>query len=283
MNILLLGASGQVGSELSRTLQPLGHVIACTRKQIDLSDLTTLNQQINTINPDIIVNAAAYTAVDRAETEKNLANTINHDAVALLAQWCANNNRWLIHYSTDYVFDGQKNSPYEENDPINPINVYGETKALGENAIRAAKCPHLILRTSWVYGLCGHNFPNTILRLAKEKDCLNIVGDQIGVPTSAELIADVTALILNRIITSTDFNSGTYHLTPSGATTWYDFADYLIKDKNKIKRITTAEYPTPAKRPLNSLLNTQKITEDFGIVLPAWQCHVDRFLKGISK
>lgn len=292
MNILLLGASGQVGFELQRSLAGLGQITSCNRNAIDLEDLVKLKAFIHAQKPNIIVNAAAYTQVDKAEQEYERAQRINCEAPEVMAQAAHDLNSWFVHYSTDYIFDGSKSTPYIETDPINPLNVYGQTKAAGEQAIRASGCRHLILRTSWVYAAHGHNFARTILNLAQQRGSLNIVGDQIGAPTNAELIADITAFLLYRLQWDPAFKTfqgDTFHLTAQGSTSWYGFANYLIArahhngvalkvTPDKITAIGTAQYPTPAQRPANSSLNTEKISKHFGVQLPNWQWHADRFL-----
>jgi len=289
MKILLLGANGQVGTELQRTLLVLGELKSCTRAQANLKDLQGLRSLIQDYQPNVIVNAAAYTAVDRAESDKNQAELINSTAVGVMAQEAKNLDAWLVHYSTDYVFDGEKLDTYVESDPTNPINVYGSTKCKGEELIAGSGCKHLIFRTSWVYGSYGSNFAGNMIRLFQEKDELSVVSDQIGVPTSAELIADITSVCLMQALRNNTDLSGIYHLAPSGNTSWYGFAQYLLEKGQSIvdglsshsvnlNPIPTSQYPTPAKRPKNSLLNTNKISQEFGIFMPMWQIHVDRFL-----
>jgi len=293
MKILLLGANGQVGWELQRTLVPLGEVKACTRKEADLEELDALKNLIQTYKPQIIVNAAAYTAVDRAEFEPEKVYRINVDAVAFLAKETKLLNGWLIHYSTDYVFDGTKTTPYTENDEPNPLSVYGNSKQQGENEIVKSCCKHLIFRTSWIFAARGKNFIKTIVKLSKEREELKIVDDQIGAPTSAELIADVTALTLHTIIqnqNNSELLGGTYHLTPIGETSWYGYSRYILQNlqpqsedlkvsDDKIIPITTEQYAQPAKRPKNSRLNTNKIQQNFNINLPTWQQQLDRTLR----
>jgi len=291
MKILLLGANGQVGWELQRSLAPLGEVKACGRAEANLENLADLKQLIHNFAPQVIVNAAAYTAVDRAEEEHEKADLINHQAVALLANEAKRLNIWLVHYSTDYIFDGNKTDGYLETDQTNPQSVYGKTKLLGEEAIRNSGCLHLIFRTSWVFATRGNNFAKTMLKLAKQSEELRVIADQHGTPTSAELIADSTALALHRLQqfdTPTNV-SGTYHLTANEQTSWFGFAQYLIDEAiqqgfkltttmDKIHPITTAEYPLPAKRPRNSQLNSQKLQETFGIHAPFWQTHAKRLI-----
>ncbi len=292
MKILLLGKHGQVGWELQRALAPLGEVIACGRAEVDLEDLEALRRLVREIVPQAMVNAAAYTAVDKAESEPELSRRINTDAVALLAEEAQRLNGWLIHYSTDYVFDGSKDGAYIETDPTAPQSVYGRTKRDGEDAIRAAGCRHLILRTSWVYAVRGGNFAKTMLRLAKEREEIKVVCDQIGAPTSAELIADVTALCLYRLahdVALAEQVSGTYHLTAGGETNWHGYAKFLIAEaqghgavlrtvSERVHPIPTSDYPLPAKRPANSRHDTQKLRDTFEIVLPPWQTQVKRLV-----
>ena len=376
MKILLLGANGQVGWELQRALSPLGQLSAFDRRQADLNDFKQLQQVIDTVRPHIIVNAAAYTAVDLAEQESAVAYKINEEAVGLLANAVRELDAWLIHYSTDYVFDGAADGKYAEYDVTNPQSVYGKSKLAGEQAIIESGCKHLIFRTSWVFASRGNNFAKTMLKLAREKDELKVVADQVGAPTSAELIADVTALALYKlqnysaIASSCDSEpfdvsqdrlrreisedastsvgmtpggagvteschsersrgisstkeiptsgsdasepelktpsfprrressgqipndsdiSGIYHLTASGETSWHGFAKFVIAYAEKsgvklkvksdnIEPITTAQFPRPAKRPLNSRLDTYKLQAFLGITLPDWQLHVQRML-----
>jgi dTDP-4-dehydrorhamnose reductase len=235
MKILLIGSNGQVGWELARTLLPLGEVVALNREQADLTDLEKCRATVQTIRPDVIVNAAAYTAVDKAETERNLAFLINAQAVEILAQEAKKLNAVLIHYSTDYVFDGTKDAPYFENDATNPLNVYGESKLAGELAIQASGADYLILRTTWVFAARGNNFVKSILRLAAERDELNIVADQIGAPTWARLIAETTAHILRQAqqeCAAKTFESGIFNLTSEGETSWHGFAEKIVELKH---------------------------------------------------
>lgn len=297
MRILLLGANGQVGWELQRSLAPLGELKACDRSTANLENLDKLKSLINDFKPEIIVNAAAHTAVDEAESEPEKAKSINFDATELLAIETKKLNAWLIHYSTDYVYDGTKSGAYTETDKTNPQSVYGVTKLQGEDAIRKSGCKHLIFRTSWVYATRGANFAKTMLRLASERDELKVVADQFGAPTSAELIADTTALCLCQIVhrkALSETASGTYHLTPTGETSWFDFAKYVLQESEKrgarlrvspesLQAIPTSEYPLPAKRPKNSRLSTKKLSDTFGIHLPSWQTHVNRLVTEISQ
>ena len=296
MKILLLGKNGQLGWELQRALAPLGDVVACGREQADMENIDVLRQLVRDVSPQIIVNAAAYTAVDKAESEADRARRINAEAVGMLADECKCLNAWLVHYSTDYVFDGTKEGFYTETDAPNPLSVYGRTKLLGEQAVQQSGCKHLIFRTSWVYAARGANFVKTMLRLAKERDELKVVCDQIGAPTSAELIADTTALCLFRLQHDTLLASkanGLYHLVAAGETSWHGYAQHVIAAArqhnmelrsaiDKILPITTAEYPLPARRPANSRLSTLKLSHTFGIILPAWQSHLDRVITELA-
>jgi len=298
MKILLLGKDGQVGWELQRSLIPLGELHAYGREDCDLADTEKLRKLIRELTPDIIVNAAAYTAVDKAEGDSSTAERINVAVPALLAEEAKTLNAWLVHYSTDYVFDGKKSGDYNESDATMPLSVYGRTKLAGEKAITESGCQHLIFRTSWVFAARGANFIKTILRLARERSSLNAVGDQHGAPTSAELIADVTALCLQHCLAScgggrqpendTSF-SGIYHLTASGSTTWHGYAQYAIGyaieqglelacRPDNVLSIPATEYPAPAKRPANSRLDTSKLRTTFGLTMPAWDYHVRRTL-----
>ncbi len=283
MKILLTGTSGQVGWELARTLLPLGTVTELNRTQADLTDLTRLRNIIQQQQPDVIVNPAAYTAVDKAETEKDLAFLINEEAPGVLAEEAKKIGALLVHYSTDYVFDGTMHEAYLEEDKTNPINTYGLSKLAGEETIKSMDCNYLIIRTSWVYASRGNNFLKTMLRLAAEREELRIVNDQIGAPTWARFIAEATAHIVRQSMLEkmdNTFSSDTYHLTSSGQTSWYGFAKAIIKDgkeqhnltlKNRsILPITTSEYPLPAQRPSNSLLSTQKVEQRFGLKMPSW-------------
>ncbi|EFF78302.1 dTDP-4-dehydrorhamnose reductase [Achromobacter piechaudii] len=286
MKILLLGKDGQVGQELQRTLLPLGEVIALGRHDVDLTDLDALHATLRVHRPDTIVNAAAYTAVDKAENEKDLAAQINCRAVSALAQYSNEHNALLIHYSTDYVFDGAAKNPYSETDPVGPQSVYGATKLAGEKAIIDSGCKALVFRTSWVFSSHGGNFLKTILRLARTKTSLNVVADQFGAPTSAELIADVSALAICSY-RKKQFAEGLYHLTASGTASWHEFARYIVSEASsrgaalqltaeRINAIPARDYPTPAKRPQNSRLNTSKLSQALQLQLPHWTAHTDR-------
>ncbi|SDX50739.1 dTDP-4-dehydrorhamnose reductase [Collimonas sp. OK242] len=281
MKILVTGKTGQVGYELERSLQGLGEIIALDRSQMDLSDLAQVRDVIREIKPNLIVNPAAYTAVDKAETEPELAMRVNGEAPGLMAEEARKLGAAIIHYSTDYVFDGAKVGPYIENDPTCPINVYGASKLAGELAIQAAGVSHLILRTSWVYGMRGKNFLLTVLRLAQDRNELRIVGDQHGAPTWCRTIADTTAHIVAQAKGaqySQDWwqeNSGLYHLTAQGQTTWAGFTEAILANAVLPKRpavtaITAAEYPLPAKRPGNSVISCEKLISKF-CGLPAWE------------
>ena len=292
MKILLLGKNGQLGWELQRSLAPLGELIALDRKSLDFcGDLSNLQGLVDTIrhtSPDVIVNAAAYTAVDKAESETELAQTINTDAVAVLAQEAKLLNCWLVHYSTDYVFAGDGAGFWQETDATGPLSVYGATKLAGEQAIQNSGCKHLIFRTSWVYGARGNNFAKTMLRLAAERDSLSIVNDQFGAPTGADLLADVTAHTIRKVQTAPEL-AGLYHLVAGGETSWHGFASFVIDYAQKtghnlkatvesILPVPTSAFPTPAKRPHNSRLDTHKLQANFALTLPDWQAGVTRML-----
>lgn len=279
LRILLTGSNGQVGRELQRTLSPLGTVTALDRARLDLADTAAIRNTVREHQPGLIVNAAAYTAVDRAESEPDLAMAINGIAPGILAEEAKRINAVLVHYSTDYVFDGSKTSAYIEADTPGPLNVYGKTKLAGEQAIQAAGAAHYILRTSWVYAAEGANFLNTILRLARERPELRIVDDQTGAPTWARAIADLTAQIMSKELRSGNPSYGLYHLTASGAVTWFGFAQAILAAAQKtpgftaprLTPITTADYPLPARRPVNSRLDTTHFTATFGITPAPWQ------------
>ena len=284
--ILLTGVNGQVGHALKSRLFNV-EVVALTREQLDLTKTHDIKRVIREVKPDLIINPAAYTAVDKAESEPDLAFAINATAVQILAEEAARLNAALIHFSTDYVYDGTKNSAYIESDAINPVSVYGKSKLAGEDAIRAVGLPHLILRTSWVYGAYGKNFLKTILRLAAERDALRIVGDQFGAPTSSDSIAEAVLQLINTWQINQQNQSGIYHFTNAGQTSWHGFSceimnqyNHLIADKNwpalkaeveNVLAITTADYPTPAARPANSRLNNSKLKQVFDVELPSWQ------------
>ena len=279
MNILLTGKNGQVGWELRRTLLPLGRVTAVGRAELDLTDAAAVRRALDENQPDVIVNAAAYTAVDKAETAPEEAAAINAAAPALLAQEAARRGALLIHYSTDYVYDGRKTAPYVETDPAQPLGVYGRSKLAGEAGIRATDADHLIFRTSWVYAARGANFLLTILRLAAEREELRIVADQIGAPTWARFIAEATAQTLRQAMRERrdgGFTSGLFHLVADGETSWHGFASAIVAHRGGLRvkhitPITTADYPTPARRPANSRLATDALRARFGLALPDWR------------
>ncbi len=279
MNILLTGRSGQVGWELQRALLPLGRVHAFGHAELDLADAAAVRRTLDEVRPDAIINAAAYTAVDKAESEPELASAINAAAPTLLAEEASRRGALLIHYSTDYVYDGAKAAPYVETDPTGPLGVYGRSKLAGEAGIRAAGADHLIFRTSWVYAARGANFLRTILRLAAEREELRVVSDQIGAPTWARLIAEATAHALRQAMQERSggtFESGVFHLTAAGETSWHGFAAAIVGGRKGLRvktvtPITTAEYPLPAPRPANSRLDTGAFRARFGLVLPDWR------------
>lgn len=294
MKILLLGKNGQVGWELQRSLAPLGELISLDRHTVDglcgdLSDPEGLRSAIRQVAPDIIVNAAAYNAVDKAESEAESADRVNGQASRILAEEAKAIDAWLIHYSTDYVFSGQGQAPWLEDDVVGPVNRYGVSKLAGEQAIIASGCKHLIFRTSWVYSSRGSNFAKTMLRLAKDRETLNVIADQIGAPTGADLIADVTALAIRQVLLKPEL-AGLYHLVASGEVSWHEYASLVIgfaKELGEefavkaINPIETTAYPTPARRPLNSRLNTQKLRDNFSLHLPDWQSGVTRMLREV--
>jgi dTDP-4-dehydrorhamnose reductase len=272
LRLLVTGCNGQLGWELARALAPLGEVTATNRATLDLSRPETIAPAIRTLKPDVILNAAAYTAVDQAESEPVLAAAINTTAPAILAEEAKRSGALLVHYSTDYVFDGTKASPYTEEDATNPLSVYGKTKLDGERAIQASGCEHLILRTSWVYGPRGKNFLLTMLRLAHDKPVLRVVDDQIGAPTAVQTLAAATASILQ---CRQPGQSGLFHLTASGHTSWHGFAKLIVSLAGppypEVAAIPTSAYPTAAKRPLNSRLDCTKVAAQFGLQLPDWE------------
>lgn len=297
--ILLLGKNGQVGWELQRSLSVLGEVVALDRAGArlpgldtplcgDLTDLDGLRRTVAALRPAAIVNAAAYTAVDKAESEVELAHRINAEAPGALAEAAAEYGAWFVHYSTDYVFDGSGDQPWREDDATGPLNAYGRTKLAGEDAIRASGCRHLILRTQWVYGTRGGNFARTMLRLARERERLTVINDQFGAPTGADLIADVTAHALRQVL-ATGQGGGTYHLAAAGVTTWHGYASHLIATARQrwpdapwrvqtIDPVPTSAFPTPAPRPHNSRLDTTRLQRTFGLHMPGWQQGVERWL-----
>ena len=282
MRLLLLGGNGQVGRELRRSLPPLGEVVVATRDGVDADEAAdfdapdALAPLVARLAPDVVVNAAAYTAVDRAETDADAALRANAEAPAALARVCARRDALLLHYSTDYVFDGSGTRPYREDDATAPLGVYGASKLAGEEAIRASGARHAILRTAWVYAGHGRNFLLTMLRLASERDELRVVADQIGAPTSAAWIADASARIVAHGVPA----SGTWHLVAAGGTSWHGFAEAIMDEAlaagllqrvPRVLPIATAEYPTPARRPAYSVLDTERLRRDFGIAPPDWR------------
>jgi dTDP-4-dehydrorhamnose reductase len=290
MKILLTGKDGQVGFALDKKLASLGEVIATNRDMLDLANPEAIRIFIDKTKPDIIINPAAYTQVDKAESEKLLAHQINAVAPQVLAEKASELNIPLIHFSTDYVFDGFKKEPYLETDEVNPQSVYGQTKWQGEEAVRQHK-KHIIFRTSWVFGSHGQNFLKMIMKLIQEKSSLNVVSDQIGTPTSSEILADVTYKIVETIFNDPNFKDfGIYHVVLDGATNWYQYACFITDEalrlglkttmtSQDIKSISSDEYPTIAKRPTNSKLNTTKIKKTFMLELPHWEEEVQRVLK----
>jgi dTDP-4-dehydrorhamnose reductase len=296
MKILLLGKNGQVGWELQRALAPLGELVALDFDSpgpltADFSRPESLAATVRAIAPTIIVNAAAHTAVDKAEGEPDLARTLNAAAPAVLAREAAALGAWLMHYSTDYVFDGSGTAPWTEASPTGPLSVYGATKLEGEEAIRASGCRHLIFRTSWVYAARGGNFARTMFKLARERDALSVIDDQIGAPTGADLLADLTAHALRASMARPELG-GTYHAVAAGATSWHGYARHVIEfaracgqpikvAPDAVRAVPTSAFPTPAKRPGNSRMDTRKLRDAFGLALPPWQTGVDRMLTEI--
>ena len=288
--ILLIGKNGQVGAELLNALAPLGAVVALGSAECDLSKADQLRETVQRVRPDLIVNAAAYTAVDKAEAEPDLAKAVNADAPAILAEEAKKLNAALVHYSTDYVFDGSKAGPYTEEDDPQPINVYGKTKADGDAAVLTSGIPHFVFRTTWVYGLRGKNFLLTMQRLAGERDELKIVDDQIGTPTWSRTIAQTTANILTQMLENGAIQnaSGLYNLSCSGQTSWFGFARAIIEPSGlahppRLTPIPTAEFPTPAARPKNSVLSHEKMKNAFGILLPDWSDTLKSCLNSSAK
>lgn len=298
MNILLLGKNGQVGSELQRALAPLGAVTALGRDAEqglcgDLEQPDALRETVRQLQPDVVVNAAAYTAVDSAEDEAERAEAVNARAPGVLAEEAARLNAWFVHYSTDYVFDGSGDRPWCEDDVPAPINVYGASKRAGEWAVHAAGAKHLVFRTQWVYAAQGKNFIRTMLRLASERDALQVIDDQFGAPTGAELIADVTAHALRRVVAQPELG-GTYHLAADGQTTWCGYARFVIAaaraagwpvkvGDSAIAAVDSEAFPTTARRPRNSRLDTRRLREAFDLALPDWRDGVERAVSEIVR
>ena len=294
MIILLTGVNGQVGFELLRALSPLGKVVGLNSQQLNLADADAIRRVVREIQPGLIVNPAAYTAVDRAESESALAFAVNGTAPGVLAEEAKKLGAKLVHFSTDYVFDGSKSSPYVETDSVNPVSVYGSSKLAGEQAIQAAGAQHLILRTSWVYGMRGKNFLLTMLRLAKERDSLRVVADQHGAPTWSRMIAETTALAIARW----NDESGVYHLTTGGSTSWHGFAQAILAEYSRyaadkgwsalkvtpeaVEAIITEQYPTPAARPYNSLLSNIKLKQTFALELTGWHRALEMLLEDVA-
>jgi dTDP-4-dehydrorhamnose reductase len=298
MKILLFGKNGQVGWELQRSLAPLGELVALDRHSQefcgDLANLDGIRETVRQVRPDAIINAAAYTAVDKAESDVDSARSINAEAPGALAEAAHAAGAWLLHYSTDYVFDGSGSKPWEEADPTGPLSVYGRTKLEGEQRIAARCAQHLILRTSWVYAARGGNFAKTMLRLAAERERLTVINDQFGAPTGADLLADVTAHMLRGALTAPAARAaGTYHVAAAGETTWHGYAQFVLDCAAKsgkvlkaspdtVDPVATAAFPTPAQRPHNSRLNTAKLRGAFGLQPPAWQQGVARMLAELT-
>jgi dTDP-4-dehydrorhamnose reductase len=292
MKILLFGKNGQVGWELQRSLAPLGELVALDRHSLelcgDLGNLQGLADTVQRVRPDVIVNAAAHTAVDKAESEPELARTLNALAPGVLAQEAHKLGAWLVHYSTDYVFDGSGSTPWLETDVPSPLSAYGRTKLEGEQLIQAVCAKHLIFRTSWVYAARGGNFAKTMLRLAQERESLSVIDDQFGAPTGAELLADVSAHAIRQVLQRPQ-DAGLYHLAAAGETTWNRYAKHVLVQAvraqqaikivaNEVKAVPTSAFPTAATRPLNSRLDTSRLRAVFGLSLPPWQQGVDRML-----
>ena len=292
MRLLLFGKGGQLGWELQRSLAPLGELTALdfdsTDFHADFSHPAALADTVRALRPDVIVNAAAHTAVDKAESEPELAAALNAHAPRVLAAEAARLGAWLLHYSTDYVFDGSGSQPRDEDAATGPLSVYGRTKLEGEEHIRASGCRHLILRTSWVYAARGGNFARTMLKLAAEREALSVINDQIGAPTGADLLADITAHALRAVLRQPRLE-GTYHVAAAGETSWHGYARFVIDwarqhglpvkvASDAIQAVPTSTYPTPARRPLNSRLATHKLRRTFELTLPDWQAGVERML-----
>ena len=289
--ILLIGKNGQIGWELQRTLAPLGTVTSLDREQIDLANPDSIRKVLRDIEPALIVNAAAYTAVDQAQAEPGLAMAVNGIAPGVLAEEAKRLKAGLIHYSTDYIFDGKKAGAYEERDAPAPLNEYGKSKLAGDRAIQQAGCDHIIFRTSWVYGARGNNFLLTVLRLARERDQLRIVDDQFGAPTWCRMIAEATALVLSRRAGGQDYPSGIYNLTCGGRTSWFGFTQAIIAQAGPllagrcpvVAPIASDDYQSPAKRPANSVLSNDLLSRVFGVRLPAWEQALALCLQDVAR
>ena len=294
MKLLITGKNGQVGFELQRALAPLGEIVAVDHAECDLSSADAIRALVRRLQPDVIVNPAAYTAVDKAESDQDTVFAVNAVAPGVFGEEAARLNALVVHYSTDYVFDGKKAGAYSEDDTPNPQSVYGQSKLAGEQALQASGAKHLTFRTSWVVGAHGNNFAKTMLRLAVDRDSLSVVADQWGAPTSAALLADVTAQLIRQHALADDqlFPYGLYHLVAGGETNWHDYARYVIEaaraagkpikvTPSNIKAITTADYPFPAPRPANSRLDTRKLQDTFGLILPHWQLGLSHILEQI--
>lgn len=292
MKILLTGKNGQVGFELRRSLALLGEIVAVDAAECDLADASAIRRLVHDVQPSVIVNPAAYTAVDKAEGDAGAAHAVNAGAPGVLAEEASRLGALLVHYSTDYVFDGSKAGEYLEDDAPNPQSVYGASKLAGEQAVREACQRHVILRTSWVVGAHGGNFAKTMIRLASEREALNVVADQFGAPTSAALLADLTAHLVRQATQGDTFPYGTYHAVAGGVTNWHEYACYVIDRAraaglpikvaaDAIRPIATSDYPTPARRPANSRLSTRKLQETFNLRLPEWREGLDHILDQI--
>ncbi len=297
MKILVTGVLGQVGHALQKTLSDTHEIVAVDREQMNLSDVQAIHDAIAAIRPNLVINPAAYTAVDKAESEPELAYAINATAPRIIAEAAAKVGAGLIHFSTDYVFEGNQTSPYTETDVVNPLSIYGQTKLAGELAIQAVGLPHLILRTSWVYGTHGKNFLKTILRLSAERDQLSIVDDQWGAPTSSQSIAVAVRDLINVWDQANQSQSGIYHFTNAGSTSWYGFAKAILASyeaqaaaldlpslqikSDSISAIKTIDYPTPAARPANSRLDNTKMRSTFGVALPQWELGLQEVMQQI--
>jgi dTDP-4-dehydrorhamnose reductase len=294
MKILVTGKNGQVGHELMQSLAPLGQVVGVDVKECDLAQSAAIDALLERVKPDIIINPAAYTEVDKAESEPTIAHAVNAQAPKLLARYAARHNIPIIHFSTDYVFDGKKEGAYSEEDEPNPKSVYGKTKWLGEEAVRKMAAKHIIIRTSWVFGSHGVNFLKTMLKLAGERDKLSVVSDQYGAPTSAKMLANAVAQIVTELVEPGSYRKyGTYHIAARGETTWHGYAQLVVEkaialgvniklSPKEIKPILSKEYPMPAPRPANSRLDTTKVSSVFSVSLPKWQDEVESVIKELA-